>query len=102
VNELGDICRRFYKFSFEIRNPVKSRRRQLEWTEDEDNALYFAWNDQNLLEEALYVKTGKQPFEEFWQQLHDRFKSNTSGEGRSLASLLNRWHILVVRSNVGV
>jgi hypothetical protein len=43
VNEVGDICRCLYTISFEIRSTmINCKRRELKWTVDEDNALYFA------------------------------------------------------------
>jgi hypothetical protein len=46
---------------------MKKCEKRDKWTVDEDKALYFTWNDQVLPDEALYSRSGKQPFDEFWQ-----------------------------------
>ena len=70
------------------------------WTEDEDNELYFAWQHQTLVDDAIYEASGvRPPFQLFWEKIHKNFNEKTTGDGRSLSSMLNRWHILVMRSN---
>jgi hypothetical protein len=92
----------FCAHSFVIRSHVKKiKKREAKWTEDDNDALYFAWNDQIHLQEALHGISGKQPFDKFWQQIHQRLnKSNTTKEARSLSSLCNRWHTIIMCYNV--
>ena len=83
---------------FENRSSI--RKREAKWMKDEDNELYFAWHHQGLVDAALYEESGvRQPFKEFWEKIHENFNEKTSGEGRSVSSIMNRWHILVMRSN---
>jgi hypothetical protein len=53
-----------YIILFEICCSVKKCKRR-ELTEDSDNALYFLWSDQTLLQELLYYQSGKQSLHEF-------------------------------------
>jgi hypothetical protein len=67
-------------------------KKQPPWSEDEDNDLYFAWHHQTLV-------GYKQPIKKFWEEIHDNYNQRTSADYLSLKSMMNRWHMLVMRYN---
>ena len=77
-----------------------TKHREPKWNNDEYHVLYVALHQQVLADEACYQESGvHQPLPKICEQINERFNANTRRKARSMSSIINRWHILVMRSN---